>query len=81
MTAKNYLQAEYPETVTREMIEEAVLIGEIVTGTHDWQGMKATTGTPGLVCLVQEFLDSDRELRICNFLAYEEDGEYRAAWK
>lgn len=63
------------------MIDEAITIAQIIAGVYDWQGIKACPGTPGLVCLVQEYLDSERELRTIGFLAYEDDGSYRIGYK
>jgi hypothetical protein len=73
--------AKYPEVVNHAMIDEAITIAQIISGTYDWQGMKGAAGTSGLICLVQEYLDSEREVRICNFKAYEDNGEYWCGWK
>ena len=68
--------AKYPEVVTYEMIDEAMTIAQIISGTYDWQGVKFATGTPNLICLVQEYLDSERDVRVCSWKAYEENGAY-----
>lgn len=81
MTTKTYLKARYPSTVTPEMIDEAITIAEVITGTHDWQGIRGCPGSKGLVCLVQEYIDSERLLRVIGFLAYEDNGEYWIGYK
>lgn len=84
MNEKNTKTAEtakYPEVVTAEMIDEAITIAQTISGTYDWQGVKSAAGTKGLVCLVQEYLDSEKEVRICGFKAYENNGEYWCGYK
>lgn len=73
--------SKYPEIVTVEMVDEAIKIAEIITGTHTWEGVRPAGGTKGLVCLVQEYLDSEKNLRVCGFLAHETAEGYHLGYK
>ena len=78
---KTAITAKYPKVVTAEMVEEAMKIAEIITGTYNWEGVKPAAGTKGLVCLVQEYLDSEKDLRVCGFLAHETAEGYHLGYK
>jgi hypothetical protein len=81
MSTQTAETTKYPEIVTAEMIDEAITIAQVISGTYNWQGIKGCAGTEGLICLVQEYLDSEREVRIINFKAYEDKGEYWIGYK
>lgn len=70
----------YPEIVTPRMVDEAIVIAQTITGLDGYGGARQYRGTPGLVCLVQEYIDTCRETRGCGLIAYEFCGEYHVGY-
>jgi hypothetical protein len=80
-TAISSDEAKYPEVVTSEMVKEAARIAQVITGIFDWNGITQCSGQPGLVCMVQEYIDTCWEVRDCGFIAIELAGMYWVGYR